>query len=55
MTVKKPSKLQVNHIRTYLTDEEYIGLMRRMNEEIIDSISAYVRRLIIMDQMHGKK
>lgn len=50
---KKPSKRQNNHIRTYLTDEEYIALQRRMREEVIDSISAYVRRLIIIDSQNS--
>jgi len=54
MTKKKRDKIQNNHIRTYLTDEEYLALKRRMNEEVIDSISAYVRRLIIIDSQYSK-
>ncbi len=50
---KKPSQRMKNHIRTYLTDEEHLALLRRMNQETMKSISAYVRRLIIMDSQNA--
>lgn len=49
MAKKKLSGKMKNHIRTYLNDEEHLSLMRRMNEEGVLGVAAYVRRLIVLD------